>query len=83
MARAARVLLPSRARQWRGRRAQALRMLQQGAELRRLGGVGGVGGVGGGGGVGLVGVATVVVEVIDVEGPDGLVRLLEQSLALG
>ncbi len=80
MARAARVLLPSRARQWRGRRAQALRMLQQGAELRRLGGVGGVGG---GGGVGLVGVATVVVEVIDVEGPDGLVRLLEQSLALG
>ena len=80
MARAARVLLPSRARQWRGRRAQALRMLQQGAELRRLGGVGGVGS---GGGVGLVGVATVVVEVIDVEGPDGLVRLLEQSLALG
>ena len=80
MARAARVLLPSRARQWRGRRAQALRMLQQGAELRRQGGVGGVGG---GGGVGLVGVATVVVEVIDVEGPDGLVRLLEQSLALG
>ena len=80
MACAARVLLPSRARQWRGRRAQALRMLQQGAELRRLGGVGGVGG---GGGVGLVGVATVVVEVIDVEGPDGLVRLLEQSLALG
>ena len=80
MARAARVLLPSRARQWRGRRAQALRVLQQGAELRRLGGVGGVGS---GGGVGLVGVATVVVEVIDVEGPDGLVRLLEQSLALG
>ena len=80
MARAARVLLPSRARQWRGRRAQALRMLQQGAELRRLGGVGGVGS---GGGVGLVGVATVVVEVIDVEGSDGLVRLLEQSLALG